>query len=377
MDNAAKTYLHAKPALLKTLYFTVTNDLSYDQRMIRICGTLSEAGYQVVLIGRKMKNSLPLTKRGFAQKRLNCFFNKGKAFYLEYNIRLLFWLLFKKMDLVCAIDLDTIMPSYVVSRLKKIPRVYDAHELFCEMKEVVTRPGVYRIWKSVERFAIPRFPAGYTVSSQISAFLNQEYGVSYPVIRNISRFIKPQLQTKKEKLILYQGAVNEGRYFEHLIPAMQWVNAPLHIYGDGNFMDQLETLISKHGLQHKVILKGKLQPEELQRITGSAYIGITLFENTGLSNYFSLSNRFFDYIQAGLPQLCSDYPAYREIIDLYDIAVPITDHSPVNIARELNNLLDNEVLYNRLQDNCLAAAKNLNWENEENELLSFYQKIVN
>ena len=372
----SKTYLHAKPGLLKTLYFTVTNDLSYDQRMIRICGTLSEAGYQVVLIGRKMKDSPSLIKRGFAQKRLYCFFNKGKSFYIEYNIRLLFCLLFKKMDLICAIDLDTIIPCYVVSRLKKIPRVYDAHELFCEMKEVVTRPGVYRLWKSVERFAVPRFTAGYTVSSQISAILNQEYGVSYPVFRNIARFNVPQLQTKKEKIILYQGAVNEGRYFEHLIPAMKWVKAPLHIYGDGNFMGQVKALIREHGLKEKVILKGKLQPEELQRITASATIGITLFENTGLSNYFSLSNRFFDYIQAGLPQLCSDYPAYREIIDLYDIAVPITDHSQVNIARELNNLLDNEVLYSRLQENCLAAAKKLNWENEEKELLSFYQKIV-
>lgn len=361
---------------MKTLYFTVTNDLSYDQRMIRICGTLSEAGYKVVLVGRKREDSLPLIKRGFAQNRLTCIFNTGKAFYIEYNIRLLFWLLFKKMDLVCAIDLDTIMPCYVVSRFKKIPRVYDAHELFCEMKEVVTRPGIYRLWKSVERFAIPRFPAGYTVSRQISAILNQEYGVSYPVIRNIARLKEPKLQTKKEKIILYQGAVNEGRYFEHLIPAMLWVKAPLHIYGDGNFMDQVKALIREHGLQHKVILKGKLHPEELQHITESAFIGITLFENTGQSNYFSLSNRFFDYIQAGLPQLCSDYPAYREIIDLYDIAVPITDHSPVNIAHELNNLLDNEVLHDRLQVNCLAAAKNLNWENEEKELLSFYQKTV-
>jgi hypothetical protein len=171
-----------------------------------------------------MKNSLPLTKRAFVQKRLICFFNKGKAFYLEYNIRLLFWLLFKKMDLVCAIDLDTILPCFVVSRFKKIPRVYDAHELFCEMKEVVTRPGVYRIWKSIERFAIPRFPAGYTVSSQISAILNQEYGVSYPVIRNIARYKKLQIQTKNEKIILYQGAVNEGHDTKELHRIMSKAN---------------------------------------------------------------------------------------------------------------------------------------------------------
>lgn len=344
--------------------------------MIRICRSLSEAGYNVVLVGRKLNDSLPLAEMGFSQKRLTCLFNKGKAFYIEYNLRLLCWLLSRKMDLVCAIDLDTILPCYVVSGIKKIPRVYDAHELFCEMKEVVTRPGIFRIWKSIERFAIPRFQFGYTVSKQIAAVLNRDYGVSYLVIRNMARYNPPPKGIKKEKIILYQGAVNEGRYFENLIPAMQWVNASLHIYGEGNFMEKAKALIREYALGNKIILKGKVLPAELSAITASAAIGITLFENTGQSNYFSLSNRFFDYIQAGLPQLCSNYPAYREINEEYEVAVAIVDHSPLNIARELNNLLENEVLYNRLQENCLAAALNLNWENEEKELLSFYQKIV-
>jgi glycosyltransferase involved in cell wall biosynthesis len=344
--------------------------------MIRICGSLSKAGYRVVLVGRKMKNSPPLTKMGFTQKRLTCLFNNGKTFYIEYNLRLFWWLLFQKMDMICAIDLDTILSCYFASRIKKIPRVYDAHELFSEMKEVVTRPGISRIWKSIERFAVPRFPLGYTVSKQIAEILYRDYGVSYPVIRNIARYNPPPKEIKKEKIILYQGAVNEGRYFENLIPAMQWVNAPLHIYGDGNFMEKAQALIREYTIENKVIFKGKVLPAELPAITASAAVGITLFENEGLSNYYSLPNRFFDYIQAGLPQLCSNYPAYREINDKFDVAIAIVDHSPINIARELNNLLENEVLHNRLQENCLAAAKKLNWENEEKELLSFYQKIV-
>jgi glycosyltransferase involved in cell wall biosynthesis len=369
-------YLHIKPSLLKTLLFTVTNDLSYDQRMIRICGSLTQAGYKVKLVGRKRKESSALVQMEFEQIRLYCYFQKGKAFYIEYNIRLFLWLIFQKMDLICAIDLDTILPCLWISQLKGIQRVYDAHELFCEMKEVVTRPQTFRIWKAIERYAVPRFKMGYTVSQPIANILLNDYGVSYSVIRNISRFKPIPVGIKKEKIILYQGAVNEGRYFENLIPAMQWVNAPLHIYGDGNFLEKAIVLIKANALEDKVLLKGKILPSELPRITAGALIGISIFENTGLSNYLSLSNRFFDYMQSGLPQLCSNYPCYREINDIYEIAVLISDHSSINIARILNNLIENEVLYKKLEENCLYASSNLNWENEENVLLAFYQKIL-
>ncbi len=370
-------YLHIKPELLKTLLFTVTNDLSYDQRMIRICGSLTNAGYKVKLVGRKRKDSPTLVQKVFEQKRLYCYFEKGKAFYIEYNIRLFLWLVFQKMDLICAIDLDTILPCLWISKLKGIPRVYDAHELFCEMKEVVTRPQTQRIWKAIEKYAVPRFKMGYTVSQPIANILFNDYGVSYSVIRNIGRIKPIQPGIKKEKIILYQGAVNEGRYFENLIPAMQWVNAPLHIYGDGNFLEKARELIKKNALEQKVFLKGKILPSELPHITASALIGISIFENTGLSNYLSLSNRFFDYMQSGLPQLCSNYPCYREINDIYEIAVLISDHSPIKIASLLNNLIENEVLYKKLEENCLSASSILNWENEEKVLLAFYQKILN
>ena len=106
---------------------TVTNDLNYDQRMIRICTSLTGAGYEVLLVGRRKRNSLPLKEKSFKQKRLFCFFEKGKLFYAEYNIRLFFFLLFVKLDVICAIDLDTILPCLMISKLRSKKRVYDAH----------------------------------------------------------------------------------------------------------------------------------------------------------------------------------------------------------------------------------------------------------
>jgi hypothetical protein len=141
---------------LKRIYFTVTNDLLYDQRMIRICRSLAANGYAVLLVGRRLHGSPPLREEPFEQKRLRCLFGKGRRSYLEYNLRLLLFLLFRRMDGICAIDLDTIVPCLWISRWKKIPRIYDAHELFTEMKEVITRPRVKIVWMRVERYAVPQ-----------------------------------------------------------------------------------------------------------------------------------------------------------------------------------------------------------------------------
>lgn len=359
-----------------TIYLTVTNDLSFDQRMMRICSSLSKAGYSVVLVGRRLNNSASLKEAGYRQQRLRCWFNKGKLFYAEYNLRLFFFLLFKKMDCICAIDLDTILPCLFISKIKNTKRVYDAHELFCEMKEIVTRPGIYKLWKKIERYTLPQFQAGYTVNQPIADEFFQMYGVRYAVIRNVPILKGTDYPVKNERYILYQGAVNEGRCFETLIPAMKAVDCTLIVCGDGNFMQQTIALVKENKVESKVIFKGNIAPDALRGITAKAYIGINLVENNGKSNYLSLANKFFDYIHAGIPQLCAGYPAYKEINDSIEVALLIEDISSKNIAAQLNNLLMNEVVYQRLQANCAKAATLYNWQTEEKTLLAFYQQLL-
>jgi glycosyltransferase involved in cell wall biosynthesis len=362
---------------LSRIIFTVTNDLRYDQRMHRIAGTLAAQGHIVTLIGRQLKTSIELPYKTFRQKRLRCFFNRGMAFYAEYNIRLAYYLLFQQADIICAIDLDTILPVYLVTVLKKQKRVYDAHEIFTEQKEVLSRPLVHRFWLAVERFAVPRFPLGYTVNESIRAELQKRYGVNYSVVRNLPLLRPlPEKMPPSEKWILYQGAVNEGRCFETLIPAMKEVNARLLICGKGNFFEQTKQLIQEYRVADKVELKGYVTPEELLALTPTAHIGLTLFESKGMNQYFSLANRFFDYTMAGIPQVCVNYPEYAAINQRYNIAYLITDTSPKTIAAALNNLLSDDVLYEELRKNCLFARNKLNWENEEQVLIGFYKEIT-
>ena len=170
---------------MKRITLTVTNDLVYDQRMQRICNSLHKAGYGVTLVGRKLKISPQLRKAEYRQRRLNCWFAKGKLMYLEYNLRLFFFLLFTSTDAICAIDLDTILPCFFASELRGKKRVYDAHELFTELKEVVTRPKIQKLWLRVEKFAVPKFKYGYTVNKFIAEEFERRYNVRYEVVKNM------------------------------------------------------------------------------------------------------------------------------------------------------------------------------------------------
>jgi glycosyltransferase involved in cell wall biosynthesis len=360
----------------RRIVFTVINDLSYDQRMQRICSSLANAGYNVTLIGRNLKSSISIQQQSYNQKRLSCWFSKGKLMYIEFNLRLFIHLLFTSADCICAIDLDTILPCCFITSLKNIKRVHDAHELFTEQKEIVTRPAIQKLWLKVEKYAVPKFQFGYTVNDFIAAELKRRYGVTYSVIKNLPKLNLIQPAPDKENpFIIYQGAVNEGRSFETLIPAMKHINANLMICGNGNFFEQAKKLIKENKLENKVTLKGYMRPEELRELTPKAYIAVMLFEQTGLNQYYSLANRFFDYIMAGVPQVCVAYPEYKAINDKYGVAYLIYNTNVDTITTAVNNLIADTVLYDCIQQNCLEARKELNWDTEEKILLTFYKQL--
>jgi glycosyltransferase involved in cell wall biosynthesis len=359
----------------KRIICTVTNDLNYDQRMIRICTSLAGAGYDVTLVGFKRKRSKPLVKQPFRQVRLPIIAEQGKLLYLHYWTSLFFFLLFRKSDVLCAIDLDTILPVYYASILRRKKRVYDAHEIFTDLKEVISRPSVHKMWTWTGNHTVPHFPVGYTIGECYSEEFKKRYGVNYGVVRNAT-ILKPlEIPEQKERYILYQGWVNVGRCFEQLIPAMQHVNARLVICGEGNFYEQARALAAGYGLQDKIDFKGYVPPAQLGEYTRQAYIGITLFEDTSLSNRLSLANRFFDYMHCGVPQLCIKYPEYERINDQFEVASLVAGPTPDNIAAALNKLLEDESYYKKLQQNCLKAREVYCWQEEEKKLLDIYKGI--
>lgn len=359
-------------AALKHIVFTVTNDITYDRRLKRICQTLCDEGFQISIIGRELPNSVALKKEKYNQIRLKCFFNKGKLFYLEYNTRLVWYLLFFDADIYTAIDLDTIAPVYWASKLKNKKRFFDAHEYFEEVPEVVNRKAVQWVWKTIARIYIPLFHKCYTVSESLANIFNELYDKPFEVIRNVPDYISEE-NNAEGKYLLYQGALNEGRGLETLIEAMQHVDMPLKIAGEGDLSKHLRIMVIEKNLQHKIEFLGFVKPEDLPDLTRNAFLGFNLLENKGKSYYYSLANKFFDYIQAEIPSINMNFPEYAATNHKYEVSILINELSSQEIINAIQKLINNPALYQKLKAQCKQAKKEYNWQFEKQKLLNIYQ----
>lgn len=344
--------------------------------MIRICTSLSETDFEVELVGRKKRQSVPLKDEVFAQKRLSCIFSKGKLFYIEYNVRLFFYLLFKRSEAFSAVDLDTLVACALAAKLKRKKLVFDAHEYFEEVPEVTNRQGIKNIWKFIANIFIPQVDLAYTVNRALAALFTQKYSTHFEVIRSVPYpYGNLQRQPTQIPIVLYQGALNKGRGLEQLIKAMHNINAECWIAGEGDLSGSLRTLVVEENLKHKVKFLGYVQPDELKHITAKATVGYNVMENIGLSYYYSLANKFFDYIQAEVPQICSPFPEYEHILQKYKVGL-MCNCTEAEIENTINKLLTNTELYNTLQAECKIAKRIFNWEDEDEKLKSMYLNIV-
>ena len=144
----------------------------------------------------------------------------------------------------------------------------------------------------------------------------------------------------------------------------------------GDVFEDCKNLVEQLNLKDKVRFFGFVPPEFLRQFTRHAKIGFTFFTNDGMSYYYSLANRFFDYFHGGVPQLCVDFPEYRRINEQFEVAVLLEDLEAQTIARAANRLLQDSELYQKLQDNCLAAREEINWQEEEKKLVRFYERVT-
>ena len=362
------------------IYIAVTNDLVTDNRIHKVASTLLKSGAKVTVIGRKLKFSQPLNNRPYQTKRFNLLFKQGPAFYLEYNIRLFIYLFFRPFNIIVANDLDTLLGSYYASKIRFKNLVYDSHEYFTEVPELVDRNFPKKVWLLIEGSILPKIKYSYTVSESIAKTYKKQYGIEMKIVRNVP-FFKNEITIEtcsknNTKQILYQGALNVGRGLEHMIDAMQFIdNATLDIIGTGDIADQLQQRVIDNNLENKVFLKGKIPFEDLPKYTTKADLGIALEENIGLNYYYALPNKLFDYIQAGIPVLVSPFPEMQKIVNKYEIGTVYDHKNPKALAKKINEIFCLQNRYAKWKENTYIAAKDLCWEKEEKILFDIYSKL--
>ncbi len=364
---------------MKRIVVSVTNDLVFDQRVQKVCTTLTQINFEVLLIGRKFTTS---KKANFPYKthRIKLLFNKGFLFYAEYNLRLFFKLLFFKKDILLSNDLDTLLPNYLISKIFNKKLVYDSHELFTEVPELINRPFQQNFWLKIEAFILPKLKNCYTVSNSVAKYYTNKYNTSFLTIRNVPYFIKNTetgkfpFNTNKKKIILYQGAVNKGRGLELMIEAMPFINNALFvIIGNGDIKKEIKQQIHHLQLQKKVHLISKITPKKLRKLTPLANLGISLEEDLGLNYKYALPNKLFDYVQAKIPILVSNLPEMKKVIEKYNIGEIVNNRNSKTLATQIKAILQKEK--KSYTANLEIAANELNWEKESKKLIRVFNDL--
>ncbi len=364
---------------MKRIIISVTNDLVANQRVHRVACTLQEEGANILLVGRQLPNSNPIIGRTYSTHRMRIPINKGPLFYAFFNIWLFFYLLFQKADGLVSNDLDTLPANFLVAKIKHIQLVFDSHEYFTEVPELIDRPQIKAFWLIIEKIFLTKIKYGYTVCESIANVYKEKYNIQLVVVRNLPfRKNKENVTTElkighDKKIIIYQGTLNVGRGIELMMETIRFLdNVIFVIAGDGDIAEKLRKKAIQLGLGEKVTFLGRMALNELHQYTIQADLGMSLEENLGLNYYYALPNKLFDYIQAGVPVITSDFPEMAKIVRDFNIGLSTNERDPVKLASIISEMLTNNELRTTWKQNLERASEELCWEKEKQVLTNIY-----
>ncbi len=360
----AKSYLD--------IIVVVTNDLNSDQRMHRICDSFLNNGKSVLLLGHQKRDSSPIINQNFKQQRLKTFFRKGPLFYLEFNIKVLFTLLFSSYRILYSVDLDTLLASGLASIVRRKTLIYDSHEFFTELPELQGKPIKKCIWNLIGKLFIPKADYCISVGQKLSNVLSQKYRSEFIPIYNFPKFrnIDISKSISKRKVVLYQGKVNVKRGLEEMIQALEYLqNIELWIVGDGDILENIRIQANNSIAVDRIKIMGWYSPDDLAAITPLADIGINLLHGDSDNYYFSAANKVYDYVMAGVPCLTMDFPEHQILNESHNVLYLLNELEPKKIAFKIQEIFSNKNLYRKKIENCIKAREVLNWENECQKLL--------
>ncbi|MDO5509138.1 MAG: glycosyltransferase [Weeksellaceae bacterium] len=356
----------------------VTNNIATDQRLQKVGNSLQTAGYDFELVGTNSQG-LPELHCGFRTQRFRQIFQRGFLFYAENNIRIFFFLLFRnlKNTILLSNDLDTLLPLYIISKLRNKPLVFDSHEIFSKLPSLSPGSVQEKFWTWLEKRLVPNVKHFYTVSEGYANWFEENYKNRPVIIRNVPVAETQQLKENASttsinvpKILLYQGALNANRGLERMILAMEHLpEYVLWIVGSGPKEADLKNLTHQQKYPERIIFHGYKSPLELKKLTKKAHIGLSLEEANNISYKLALPNKIFDYIHANLPIVGThELPEVANIIQTYKLGSVVNSRDVQELVRCVKETEQME--FNRA--NFHNAQQEFNWKNQEEKLLRVF-----
>jgi glycosyltransferase involved in cell wall biosynthesis len=301
-------------------------------------------------------------------------------------IRKQLWLRLKNNDSDIFIfhDPELIWIGIKASIVLKIKVVYDIHEN--TIQSIIRKKWLNPIAKLIAII-------GYSFLQQISKLFFDHYFLAENSYRN---FIKKNStviynyplkvdydhQSTKEFDLVYLGDITEDRgalimvkILSILKRKLPKINLALIGKVPPILKDDLANAIVEYRLKNNIKLFGYMNYYEAMQIVCKSKVGLCLLKP--IKNYIdSYPTKLFDYLQVGVPCICSNFPLYQKLIDKYDAGISVDPLDIEGVAAAIYGLLDDPDKYNNLSKNGIIALNNdYNWSTQENKLFNLVQSF--
>jgi glycosyltransferase involved in cell wall biosynthesis len=348
----------------------------------------------------------------YYETQVNVFnkFIKHTLYWLEYSS--LFYKIrqeqrSKHFDLIIAHDLPMLYVGVMLSKHFNSKLIYDSLEIYNEtvnqffpnssgVKKYIFRLLIWfmRLNGTIaEKYMCGKVHDMITVNHSLANYFEKKYELSNvkvvmncpkKITQNITPFIDFRSHfgfKENDKIILYQGVLNEGRGLFLLIDSFKLVvqkrkDVRLIFLGSGVLKSQMIMKVNNHGITEHVVFHEPVEYKYLLNYTVAADFGINLLEDFNLSKKLASPNKLFEYMQASLPVLCSYSPENNLIFSKYSIGLQCKNN-PEEILEKIIELVDtnhNKIL--KYKDNLKNGAEIYNWENQSEVLLETVKSIL-
>ncbi|MFV0599234.1 MAG: glycosyltransferase, partial [Bacteroidales bacterium] len=152
-------------------------------------------------------------------------------------------------------------------------------------------------------------------------------------------------------------------------------DAYLYIIGDGDVYNKLKKLASNFGVRNKVSFVPRIPFEDMMQYTFNADIGLSLDKDTNQNYAISLTNKLFEYIHAELPIIITPLNEIKTVVETLDICDFLVNHNPLNIASQINSLLNDKEKRDLYSENCRKVKHILCWEEEQKKIIELLSSI--
>jgi glycosyltransferase involved in cell wall biosynthesis len=366
------------------------SSLLHEVRLEKICRSISGLGVfsRVEMIGVHQEKLAAIEDRGGVTLRRLPRRHWGGPGALRKIVQTLDWSrrvlgTFRREDVRCVNSHSlAVLPLGVFLKLRHGARlVYDTHEFETEVTSA--RGPVRWLYKTLEWTFIRWADEVVVVSDSIADWYAQNYGIARPVVvRNVPEVpaaglpsADPALWRKRFKIpanhliFIYQGGLFPGRRIEQLIRVFAQAKPDRHVVfmGYGELEGVVQAAAARHANIH---FAPAVAPADVLRHTAGADVGLVGVANICLSYYYSLPNKLFEFLLAGLPAIMPAFPEMVRTAEATGCGWTVGEDDADWL--EAVNSLDWSAV-NLAQIRAREAAAGFSWAREEQKLKPLYQ----